>query len=133
MAIGKRNDWRYSFNPPKLWIIDARSVVILLGAGLNIHVWSGLLALATILTLYWVEKMKRMSLNSAMRLIVSVVVNMIVGKRRTRGKFRQRHFFIDYEASRKIDITAKEGRIVAEQINDAVAGIERRAQRAASS
>ena len=133
MAIGKRNDWRYSFNPPKLWIIDARSVVILLGAGLNIHIWSVLLALATILTLYWVERMKRMSLNSAMRLIVSVAVNLIVGKRRTPGKFRQRHFFIDYEASHKIDITAAEGQVVARQVNDAVAGIERRAQKGASS
>lgn len=128
MAIGKRNEWRYSFNPPKLWKIDARSSVILLGAGLNIHYWTVFLALVTIISLYWVEKMKRMSMNSALRLIVSSFVNLVVGRRRSPDKLRRRHFLIDYEASRSLDITAKEGTIIANGIHDAVAGIERRSR-----
>lgn len=128
MGIKRRNEWRYSFNAPKLWIIDARSIIILLGAGLNIHVWSVSIAVATILALYWVEKMKRMSLNSALRLIMSSVVNLIVGKRRSPNKFRKRHFLIDFEASRKIDLSAKQGQVVVNRITEAVAGIERRAR-----
>lgn len=92
-----RNEWRYSFNQPKLWIIDAKSSIIFLAAFMHLRIWTVVVALLTVVFLAYVEHFKRITLPSALRLIVAIYTNKVVGTVRPCRNRMKQNYYIDNE------------------------------------
>lgn len=92
-----RNEWRNSFNQPKLWIIDAKSSIVLLAAFMHLRYWTIAVAVFTVLFLAYFEHFKRISLPSALRFLVATYTNRIVGMVRPCRNRMKQNYYIDNE------------------------------------
>lgn len=93
--MAKKNEWAYSWEKPRLWIIDARAFLILLVSALYWAWWLLLICLTVIGVLFYIERRKRMSIESALRFIVSSFVTLMQGRRVPVCPLASRNFFID--------------------------------------
>lgn len=89
------NHWSSSWKKPRFFVIDARVTLIVL---ISVVYWSFYLlsfCFLTVSVLYYIEKRKRISLNAALRSILTGFVNVIQGRRRPVLPMGRRNFYFN--------------------------------------
>lgn len=101
MSDGKIN-WQHSGSQPRLIFIDARSTVILLITLLHITLFTLILSFLLICILTYIEKWKRITPESALRLLGMSFMNLLIGNKRCAFGPRRKIYYSD---KRICDIT----------------------------
>lgn len=89
------NHWSSSWKKPRFFVIDARVSLIVLISAVYWSFYLMMTCLLTVSVLYYIEKRKRISLNAAIRSILTGCVNAIQGKRRPVLPMGRRNFFLN--------------------------------------
>lgn len=87
--------WQHSGSRPKLWLIDARSAAILIGAMMHITEMTIAFCLMIIGFLFYIERYKRITPEAAVRLIILLVTNFIISNKRSVLGVRRKRYFSD--------------------------------------
>jgi len=68
---------------------------------MHIRLWTFGLAFIALILFVYIERVKRISMESSWRMVMSKWTNFIKGTRRPVGKIKKQSFFIDYECYNK--------------------------------
>jgi len=89
-------EWRNTFRPPKILMVDARLSLFILIAVIHLSKLTFALFLLVASTLYFVEKRKNLSVESSLRWIRAVLCNVLTGKHRMSNLDPKVPLAIDY-------------------------------------
>lgn len=87
--------WRYSANSPKLWLIDARLLVLMLATLMHISELTLSLSVVAICVLFYIERYKRVTPEAAVRLVLMTTLNLFIGSKRSPLGLRRKRYFSD--------------------------------------
>ena len=91
------NQWMYSFRYPRLGPIDARIFFVILITVMHFTKFTVFLSVVMMILLLYIERWKRISLPSALRLVACEMTSFIFTKTRYARNVDKRISYIDYE------------------------------------
>lgn len=94
--MANKTAWRDTYKPPRLGPLDARAAFVILPALMHIRIWTISIAVLVLVSLWYIEQRRQLSVSAAVRMIRCWLVTKLSSADRPARPLHKVGYAIDY-------------------------------------